>query len=225
MKRARPVPPSGPRGAPRRRAIARQLRARRSALRSELRRRRRAARRELRRRRRAAHPQRRRWWLVLLLLLALLLLRDCSRSVPELPAAAKEPGPSAPVQTQPTVHPSAPAVHSGRVARRERPSFRSETQEPLPWLASFRLQVAARSLRLAECFVGAPRPGTLKWTAAVEPAHGSVSDQTLEPTLLSDALTRQQRGCVFVVLSDPPYQLESGAERSTPTRIGMVIEF
>jgi hypothetical protein len=164
---------------------------------------------------------------VALLLLLLLLLRDCSCTEPQLepecPAPAVGP-PAIPEAEAPAAPPVVP-LPSGRVDRRARPRFVTEPLDPLPWLASYRLQVSARSLRLAQCFVGAPRPGTLRWTASVEPSQGQVSDQALEPTLLSDELTQQQRSCVFDVLSDPPYQLDAGQERSTPVRVGMVIEF
>jgi hypothetical protein len=59
----------------------------------------------------------------------------------------------------------------------------------------------------------------------VAPRHGEVSDHDLEPAALGDALTQEQRGCVVDVLSDPSYLLETADERSTPSRVGMVIEF
>lgn len=201
----------------------RELRAKRNELRAELKRRRAAvvARRPPKKR------SRRRWILLLILLiLLLLLLRDCrcNEVVEEPPVVAGDATlvVPAPLEVVPEAVVPRPV---GRVARVDRPEFRSEVPGPIPWVASFRLQVAARSPRLAECFVGAHRPGTLKWTAAVEPGAGRVSDMTLEPTLLSDELTRPQRVCVLGVLSDPPYELPDGGERSTPSRVGMVIEF
>ncbi|MES2639496.1 MAG: hypothetical protein V4850_08420 [Myxococcota bacterium] len=158
-----------------------------------------------------------RWPLLLLLLLLLLLV--CTRPPPP-PEAAPLAAPAAA-----TPAPAAPALPTGRVARRDRPRFESPAPEPLPWLSSFRLQVAARSPRLAECFAGAPRPGALKWTAAVEPLHGRVSQHTVEPTLSSDELSGTQRACVLAVLTEPPYRLEAGKSPSTPSRVGMVIEF
>ena len=88
------------------------------------------------------------------------------------------------------------------------------------------MQVTARSPRLAACFAGVERPGSLKWSASVEPVHGQVSDQKLETTLQSDPLTPEQRDCVMGVLSDPPYRLDTkGEERTTPSRVGLAIEF
>jgi len=167
--------------------------------------------------------------MVALILLILLLLRDCQCNEPP-------PGPAPPqaVDTAEIDEPE-PDPEPEIVARREpakgrlegirRPQYGNEPLDALPWLAAYRLQVAARSTRLAECFVGAPNPGTLKWTASVEPSVGHVSDQVLEPSLQSDALTRRQKSCAFEVLSYPPYELESDGERSTPARVSMVIEF
>lgn len=167
-------------------------------------------------------PRRRRWWLLLLLLLLLLFLK-CD---PEPPLSELElPSVGQPAALMPAPPPPAPEPPATRVPRRDRAAFAGVVPEQLPWLAAFRLQVAARSPRLAECFLGASRPGALKWTAAVEPQHGRVSDPTLEPTLSSDALTRVQRACVLAALSEPPYQLDAGEAPSTPSRVGMVIEF
>lgn len=177
--------------------------------------------------RRAAQPTKkreRRWWpLVLLVLLALLLMvSDCScQRAPEatgaVPPVAAEPAAAAP--------PSTPLPPAGRVNKTSRPAYPVAAPAALPWLGAFRLQVAARSPRLAACFVGAPRPGTLKWSAAVEPVHGVVSDHSLEPTLSSEALSQEQRSCVLGVLSDPPYKLDGGDARATPSRVGIAIEF
>jgi hypothetical protein len=205
-----------------------QLRARRQ----EIRQRRSALRRELRARRRALRAagtgRRRRLWaaVVVFLLTLLLLLQDCRCSAPAAtpPAVGPQAVPAQDDQPAPA-SPDTRVASTGQLPRIARPSFDNEAQRPLTWLDSYRMQVSARSSRLAACFVGAARPGTLKWTASVEPSQGRVSDQTLEPTLLSDALSQRQRDCVFAVLADPPYQLRTGTERSTPVRVGMVIEF
>ncbi len=106
-----------------------------------------------------------------------------------------------------------------------RPAFRTPPPAPVPWVTALRLQVAARSPRLAECFVGATRPGKLRWSASVEPASGLPSDHSLEPLFQTDGLSRAERDCVLQVLSDPPYQLRHAGERATPSRVGMVLEF
>ncbi len=205
-----------------RRQLGRTLRERKRSLRRQV-----AERRAALRPPGAARRRRRFWSRVLMGLLLLWLLRDCRCQPPELPeepparSGAAAPGAAPVVEAQPRPPPSAP----GRIQPTRRPAFDNEALDPLPWLAAYRLQVAARSPRLAECFVGAPNPGTLEWTASVEPSLGRVSDQRLEPTLLSDELTRRQRSCAFAVLSDPPYLLDSAGERATPARVSMVIEF
>ncbi len=169
-------------------------------------------------RRKKPAPDRRRW---LLLLLLLFLIPPCTPP-PEVVEVSSSPAVFVAVPEQGDR--SAPPT-PGRMARRDRPAFPTPTPTPLPWLDAFRLQVAARSPRLAACFDGAARPGALKWTAAVEPVHGRVSDPTLEPTLSSDALTGAQRACVLAVLSDPPYRLDGTGAAATPSRVGIVVEF
>jgi hypothetical protein len=179
--------------------------------------------REALRRRRPARKRRRWPWIVLLvlLLLALLLLRDCSCAEP----VAVAPEVLGPPSIGAAVDVPAPAPPLARVVRRDRPAYETEPPDPLAWIDAYRLQVAARGPRLAECFVGVEQPGALKWTASVEASSGRVSDHTLEPTLESAPVTAEQRDCVLGVLSDPPYRLEAEGVRSTPSRVGIGIEF
>lgn len=175
----------------------------------------------------AKRPERRRpWWLLLVVLLLLVLawLCCCSGPVEEVVEVVVEPAPAAgpPTPTPPPEPP--PEALGGRVERRDRPGFTPPAPDVLPWLATFRLQVTARSPRLAQCFVGVARPGRLKWTAEVEPTSGRVSDHTLESTLSSDPLTAEQRACVLAALSEPPYDLPADG-RATPSRVGIAIEF
>lgn len=191
--------------------------------------RRRAARerlRELRARRRKKPGNR--WKIaaaVVAILLLLLLLRDCG------PGDAVEPeGPALPVEVvaeAPAVEeeePAPPPRLTGRVERRDRPEYAPPEPEPMPWLAAFRMQVAARSPRLAECFVGTGAPGRLRWSTSVQVADGAVSDHELEPVLLSQELSREERRCVLGVLDAPRYSLPAGGP-VTPARVSLVIEF
>lgn len=186
----------------------------------------RAQRAALQRRLKRKRPERRgrRWGclLLLLLLMLLLLLRDCScAGVPEEPARTEptgEPSPAEPVEP-----PAAPIT--GRLDRIDRPAFHPDPPNPLAWIDAFRMSVAARAPRLAECFVGADSPGTLKWTTSVEPVAGLVSDHSLEPMLMGAELTSRERRCVIEVLSDPPYSLPVDEARATPSRVGLVLEF
>ncbi len=208
------------------------LRARKRALRAELARRKAEARAELERQRQAlglapARRDRRLAWVLLALLaVLLLLLSDCSCQ-PEPPQQAA-PGPAAeepePELTPPVEAPKRPQA-PGRIARLDRPEYRSEVPEVLPWVAAFQRQVEARSPRLAACFVGAERPGRMKWTAAVAPETGRVSEHSLEPTVADEVLSRVQRQCLIGVLSDPPYRFQVVEGRATPSRVSLVIEF
>jgi hypothetical protein len=169
--------------------------------------------------------RRRRWWLLLLLLpLLLCLVPDCDapvEEVVELPVDGAASG-SGGATAAPVEVPLAPAPRLDMVPR---PAFEAPAPQPLPWIGAFRMQVAARSPRLAECFVGVARPGQIRWTASVEPGSGVSSDHVLEPMLRSAALSRAERTCVLGVLSNPPYRLDHGDERSTPARVGIVLEF
>ena len=135
------------------------------------------------------------------------------------------PAPAVVEPEEPEPEPEAPPARAP-IQRIDRPAFETEPLDPLPWLDDFRLQVAARSPRLAECFVGAERPGRLRWTGAVEPARGRISQQLVEPMLLGDELSSAQQDCVAGVLAEPPYQLDAEGEgASTPTRVSLVVEF
>ena len=212
------------------RADRQALRARRREIRAELARRKAAARHALAQKRQALgggktrkERHRRRLVALLLLILLLALLPDCDCSEPE-----PEPEPIPPsLLGEGAVEDEDPPPVSlgGRIRRQDRPEFASPAPAPLPWLDAFRMQVAARSPRLATCFVGVSQPGTLKWTTSVEPMTGQVSEHELEPTLLSEPLTRRQKACIIDVLSEPTYQLQANGERSTPSRVGMVLEF
>lgn len=171
----------------------------------------------------ARKRRRRGVWLAILvlLLLLLLLLVDCRCAQP--PVVVVEPV-VAPVVVVPVEAAEAVPVRP-RLPRMDRPAYTLDAPDPIPWLESFHLQVAARSPRLAECFIGAERPGRLKWTASVDPVEGHATGHALEPVLLGEELTRQQRSCVEGVLSAPLYKLEVDEARATPSRVGMVIEF
>jgi hypothetical protein len=207
-------------------------------LRAELKTRRRTARRgvaqmrrELRERARALWPadrgKRRRRLLTLaalILLLLLLLLRDCQC---EGGPAAPLVGPATPAVTRvglPPPHPAQPIL--GRLERVRRPTFVEPPPTGRTWLDDFRLQVAARSPRLSECFRGSDSPGGLRWTCALSPTDGATSDHELEPLRGTMAVSPAQRTCLVRALSSPAYRLQAGAGApSTPVRVSMVIEF
>ncbi|HCH65985.1 MAG TPA: hypothetical protein DFR83_24500 [Deltaproteobacteria bacterium] len=196
------------------------------ALRTELEQRRLRAREQLERRRRSVGERKKsphRWWLLGVILLFLLLLVDCEAEPPQPLPEPPSIG-AATVETG-TSSPTTPTFPGGRVPTSARPSMPVPEPDALPWLASFEMQVAARSPRLAACFEGTRRPGALRWTARVEATTGVVSDHVLEPVLQTEALSARLRGCLVDVLSAPPYVLRQPDQRSTPPRVRLVIEF
>ncbi|WP_375764905.1 hypothetical protein NR798_24620 [Archangium gephyra] len=180
-----------------------------------------AVRREKRRRR-----IRRAVTFAVLLLLAMLTRCECEPSPPA-------PPPEPVVEPAPEVKPKKPAPpaskpkasSSDRMGRQRRGSYQNEAQTSPGWLDDFRLQVAARSPRLAQCFSGTERPGALRWTSAVNAASGSVSDHALEPVGTGGDLSGKQRDCVLGVLSSPGYRLKPEQKQDLPGRVSIVIEF
>ncbi len=173
--------------------------------------------------RKPEEKRRRPWWLLVSLLLLLAAIVCCVGPCEPEVVPALGPGP-AEGQGERAEPVPAPVPLEGRVKPKPRPAFPALKPAPVPWLASFRMQVAARSTRLSGCFVGATRPGVLRWTALVEPETGRVSDHELEPVLQSDILSGEQRDCVLGVLETPRYRIDP-EEGMGPSRVGMVIEF
>ncbi|WNG44442.1 hypothetical protein F0U60_10220 [Archangium minus] len=210
------------------RELRREMRQRREELRRSLALMRQQARERVRqlpavRRERNRRRVRRAVGLALLLLLACLTRCECQQAPP--PAKAV-------VQEKPEVKPKTPAPAPPRreplraqVKPLPRGSYQGETQAPPTWLEDFRLQVAARSPRLAQCFTGTDRPGVLRWTASVNPESGAVADHELEPLGPGAELKREQRDCVVRALSSPTYRLSSQQAQVLPNRISLVIEF
>ena len=91
-------------------------------------------------------------------------------------------------------------------------------------LDDFRLQVAARSPRLALCFKGADRPGALRWNVALNPESGAVSDHVFEPVGAAE-LSPAQRECMQRTLSSPGYHVTQADRQSLSSRVSLVIEF
>ena len=195
----------------------RQLRARRAELQSQLR----AA--------RARRPRRRwrRWRWALLLLLLLFLLRDCCCEEATGPTAPAVPAPPPAVTTATVVEPPPPPPPpvKARLRRRRRPALQAPKPPPRTWLDDFRLQVAARSVRLAACFEGIDRPGAVRWSCALDPASGKVSDQRFEPIASRTGLTPKQQRCLRKALAKPVYRLKVADDGATPDRVSLVLEF
>ncbi len=106
----------------------------------------------------------------------------------------------------------------------ERPGFEPPDRAPARWVDEFRLQVAARSPRLASCFNGTDRPGALRWTALVSRQTGAVGDFDFE-AMGNAGLSRDQLECLTDVLSSPGYRLDTETEEGLPERVSLVLEF
>lgn len=169
-----------------------------------------------------------RWWVLVVIAIVLLLFARNCRCTPEPEGpgpGAVVPGAAAPSAESTPTPPAASPLQSPRVQRLDRPALDVTPPGPPPWMEDFRLQVAARSPRLARCFDGVERPGQLKWTTSVHPVEGSVSEHSLEPMLMTGTITAAERDCLLRVLTEPAYRLRTGDQPSTPSRVGLVIEF
>ena len=118
-----------------------------------------------------------------------------------------------------------PGPLSARVERLPRATYLAGSMEAASWLDEFRLQVAARSPRLAQCFTGSERPGALRWSVALNPSSGVVADHELEPVGVDPGMKETQRECIEQVLSNPAYRLKAATEDSVSRRVSLVIEF
>ncbi|MGC4120582.1 MAG: hypothetical protein QM765_39585 [Myxococcales bacterium] len=163
--------------------------------------------------------------LALVLLALLLSLLHCDCQPPPTPVVASEPAPGPDAAVRPPVVTKAkPKPLRAQVSPVSRPAFEPVSAPPAAWVQELRLQVAARSPRLAECFTGAQGPGALRWAASINPQSGVVSDHELVTVGTGEQLPRDQRECLIKVLSAPPYRLSASAG-TAPDRVGMVIEF
>jgi hypothetical protein len=160
------------------------------------------------------------------LLLLLLFLRCEGPAAPVPPPEAAAPTPPEP---KPPVIPAAkkPAPRKPVVASVpiERPGFDAPARPQAAWLDGFRLQVAARSPRLSRCFIGAERPGALRWTTLVSTGTGTVGSHEFEAVGTSGNLSKDQRACLEAALSSPAYGLEGAPTEGLPQRVSLVLEF
>lgn len=171
--------------------------------------------------------RRQRSFVVLVLAIVAIMVCLCRCDPPSsapspLESGADDPGTEADTETDTGVT-RQPQAHTGRVPYRGRPTFPAVQPTPVTWLSAFRMQVSARSTRLAACFVDADQPGKLTWTSTVNATSGQVANSDVEPFLDSDELSMAERTCVMEVLSSPPYALPSGGPATE--RVSLIIEF
>ena len=159
------------------------------------------------------------------LLLLSLIHCECGPALAPTLSAVDAGTPVPPVLVKKAPKPVKPGPLFGTMPRQPRPGFVGEGVATPPWLDEFRLQVSARSPRLAKCFVGAPRPGALRWVCSVNASSGAVADHELEPVGAGDELTPEQRTCLLAALSTPVYRLTQLTPSDLPNRVSLVIEF
>ena len=210
------------------------LKTRRTELRASIQRIRERARAHVEPHKTTQRKKTRRRRLLLIVLLALLLFFWFSRCTCQPVTVAEAPSIAPPriVAVPPVAKPrSLPKIKlppiPGGMQKQDRPAYDVEPKLAPTWLDSFRLQIAARSPRLADCFRGVERPGALRFTTSVSLPSGNISDSVLEPVGGQLALSEVQKQCVLTVLSDAPYQLKSTSQETSPVpeRVGIVIEF
>jgi hypothetical protein len=149
-----------------------------------------------------------------------LLFLDCSA----------QPGARAIAKATPSPRPTAVAKAKqtplvARLEKQKRPGYTLEAREGPSWLDDFRLQVAARSPRLSECFNGSERSGTLRWSVSIDAKSGAVADHDFEPIGASADLTTEQLVCAASTLSQPPYLLKNAPVEALPNRVSLIVEF
>jgi hypothetical protein len=163
-------------------------------------------------------------FLCVLLLLALFIRCDCGPPpIPEPPEiVVKDAG--VPAKDAGVVHVPRKPLH-GKMDTQPRGSYGLGLGGTPPWLEEFHLQVAARSLRLAQCFRGSDRPGAIRWSVSVDPQSGALADHEIEVVGTAGDLDAVQNKCVIEVLSKPGYHLSQYDAGGLPDRVSMVVEF
>ena len=163
---------------------------------------------------------------IVILIIFLFLLRDCEKTALQgkIDSRPIQETAETSAKLQP---PQKPRL--GRIAKQSRNNYKIAPQKSLPWMDEFRLQVAARSARLAKCFVGVERPGSLDWSCTVNPKSGVIFEQEIEMTQVGATLSQDQENCISSVLADPGYHFNESVNPSETHnlshRLRMVIEF
>jgi hypothetical protein len=170
---------------------------------------------------------RKRWLLGAAVLLIIMLCLSKCRCTDAGPTPPPKPQ-AAVVKVEKVLPPQAKrqAAPANKATPRLRARYQTESATEPAWVEAFRLQVAARSQRLSECFVGTSRPGAIRWTASITAETGAVFDHHIDPMPPGEDLSAEQQRCVVGVLAKPGYQklatIHAGA---LPETVSLVLEF
>ncbi len=168
---------------------------------------------------------RRRRNLLIALLIALLLLLLSRCECEEAPGYGPPSNEPATVVYVPEPEPPAKPLGRGRTKKKKRPKIAVKAPPPPPWLDQFRLQVSARSPRLATCLNGAERPGALKLSGLVHAKSGRVTAAKVEPVFRGSTLSQKQLDCLVKKLIEQPYNLKDPDPEAAARRVSLIFEF
>ncbi len=161
------------------------------------------------------------------ILLLLLALMRCECDPPPPPAPVVTEPVTAPLigNTTPAPPKKPKRALKGTIEASDRGAMAVEPTEAPAWLQQFRLQVAARSPKLAACFNGAERPGALRWSALVHAQSGRVSESVVEPVFRGVELDQEQHDCLVARLTETPFKLDEPSPQAAARRVSLIFEF
>ena len=160
--------------------------------------------------------------LIIVLLLLLLSRCECDPVEDEGPAG---PDAAVVVVDTPEIVPEALTSGKGRTQKTKRPALKVEPPPPPPWLDQFRLQVAARSPRLATCLNGNERPGAMRLSGLVHAKSGRVTAAVVEPVFRGSSLSERQLECLVKELTTQSYRLDEPNPSAAARRVSLIFEF
>lgn len=172
--------------------------------------------------------QRRTLALLIAILLLLLMMRCECTEEPAAPVVVEPtlPEPPQPKKPGPARKPKVPpVVLEGTVDGSERDTMAVEPTTPPAWLPQFRLQVSARSPKLAACFIGTEKPGALRWSALVHARSGRVTESVVEPVFRGVSLNNAQHDCLVKGLTEPAFALDEPDPQAAARRVSLIFEF
>jgi len=174
--------------------------------------------------------------LLLVVLLLLLLWSRCACEEPLPPVVPPGPvaegiasPPDPPLVAERKPKPPKKKRLVGVAPLSERPELAKGVSNVPAWLQEFRIQVAARSPRLAQCFRGTSKPGALRFTTYLDAPTGVIADPLLEGIGGEAPINAKQHQCILGVLAFPRYRFSTLSiqeeRRALLDRVSLVIEF